>query len=113
MRVEQGDIIWVNFDVSAGHEQAGQRPALVVSSSAYNKLSGIALVCPMSNRPKGRRFEAVLKNAGKFSNGVVLADQVKSIDLAARAAKHAGKAQAADVEYVLGVIAAVLGVQVA
>jgi mRNA interferase MazF len=111
--VEQGDIIWMDFDPAAGHEQSGARPALVVSSSSYNQLSGMAIVCPMTTRKKNRRFEVVLQKAGKFSQGVVLADQLKNVDLTARSARHAGKAAAADIDMVLGVIAAVLNIQVA
>jgi mRNA interferase MazF len=111
--IEQGDIIWMDFDPAAGHEQSGARPALVVSSTSYNQLSGMAIVCPMTTRKKSRRFEVALEMAGKFSQGVVLADQLKNVDLAARTAKHAGKAAAEDVDKVLGVIASVLNIQVA
>lgn len=111
--VDQGDILWLDFDPSSGHEQAGTRPALVVSVRDYNRLDGFALVCPITSKRKGRRFEVPLTNAGKFSNSIVIADQIKSMDLAARNAKQAGKASMQDVDRVLGVISSILDIQVA
>ena len=76
---DRGDIVWVRFTPQAGHEQAGHRPAVVISPAAYNRLLGLALVCPITSRAKGYPFEVALP-AGTAVTGVVLADQVKSLD---------------------------------
>ena len=57
---DRGDFVWINFDPQAGHEQAGRRPALVLSPKSYNAASGLALACPITNRVKGYPFEVVL-----------------------------------------------------
>lgn len=82
---DRGDAIWFEFNPQAGHEQAGRRPALVVSPRAYNERVGLALVCPITNQAKGYPFEVDIPPGQKVS-GVVLADQVKSLDWAARKA---------------------------
>ncbi len=76
---ERGDVVWLQFDPQAGHEQAGQRPALVISPSAYNGRVGLALLCPITSQRKGYPFEVVLPS-GLAIQGVVLADQIKSLD---------------------------------
>jgi mRNA interferase MazF len=111
--VVQGDILWLDFNPSAGHEQAGTRPALVISTGAYNRLDGFALVCPITSKRKGRRFEVPLTDAGKFSNSIVIADQIKNMDLAARNAKHAGKARMEDVDIVLAIAVSIMDIEVA
>lgn len=88
---QPGDLIKINFDPQAGHEQAGWRPALVISEAAYNARSGLALICPVTNQSKGYPFEVPLPK-GCVLQGVVLADHVKSADLKARSAKHVGVA---------------------
>lgn len=80
---ERGDIVWVQFTPQAGHEQAGQRPALVISPAEYNRILGLAIVCPMTSKAKGFPFE-VPYPPGADSRGVVLTDQIKSIDWRAR-----------------------------
>jgi mRNA interferase MazF len=85
----RGDIVWLRFDPQSGHEQAGRRPALVVSPRAYNGTVGLALVCPITSRVKGYPFEVLLPEGGKV-NGAVLSDQVKSLDWRAREAKLVG-----------------------
>jgi len=87
---ERGDLLWLTFDPQAGHEQAGRRPALVLSPAAYNRRAGLALVCPITNQAKGYPFEVALPEGSRIS-GVVLADHVKSADWAARRAQFAGK----------------------
>ena len=82
---DRGDVIWLSFDPQAGHEQAGRRPALVLSPHSYNAPAGLALVCPITSRAKGYPFEVVLP-AGLTINGVVLADHGKSLDWQARRA---------------------------
>lgn len=82
---ERGDAVWITLDPQAGHEQAGRRPALVLSPSAYNGRVGLALLCPISTQVKGYPFEVPLP-AGLPVAGVVGADQVKSLDWRARKA---------------------------
>jgi mRNA interferase MazF len=82
----QGDVVWFDFDPQAGHEQGGRRPAVVLSPLAYNRLIGLALVCPVTSREKGYPFEVKLP-AGLPVAGVVLADHVKSQDWRARGAE--------------------------
>ena len=80
---ERGDAVWITLDPQAGHEQAGRRPALVLSPSAYNGRVGLALLCPITSQVKGYPFEVPLP-AGLPVAGVVGADQVKSLDWRAR-----------------------------
>lgn len=90
---DAGDIIWIEFDPQAGHEQAGHRPALVLSPAAYNQPTGLVVCVPLTTRAKGYRFEVPI--AGK-RGGVALADQLKSFDWRARRATKKGRAS--DVE---------------
>lgn len=87
-----GDIVWLEFDPQAGHEQAGHRPALVLSPARYNQIRGMMICCPMTSRIKGYPFEVVVSQTPPSA---VLADQVKSLDWRARNASHKGKAPAA------------------
>lgn len=96
---ERGDIVWLNFDPQSGHEQAGKRPALIVSPRAYNAKVGLALLCPVTSQIKGYPFEVPL-TGGKIK-GVVLSDQIKSLDWRARQAKFVEKAPAQAVNDVL------------
>ena len=73
------DLIWLNFSPQAGSEQAGRRPAVVLSPAAYNSRSHLALVCPITNQQKGYPFEIVLPK-GLAITGVILADHVRSLD---------------------------------
>jgi mRNA interferase MazF len=83
---ERGDIVWINLNPQAGHEQSGRRPALVVSPSSYNNKVCLAILCPITNQIKGYPFEVVLP-AGLKVAGAVLADQVKSLDWKIRQAE--------------------------
>jgi mRNA interferase MazF len=83
---ECGDLIWLTFDPQAGHEQAGRRPALVLSPATYNGKVGLALLCPITSQVKGYPFEVTIPE-GLGVSGVVLADQVKSLDWRARHAE--------------------------
>jgi mRNA interferase MazF len=76
---DRGDAIWLNFTPQAGHEQAGHRPALVLSPDSYNRKAGLALLCPITSQEKGYPFEVPLSETDQV-DGVVLADQVKSLD---------------------------------
>jgi mRNA interferase MazF len=80
---DRGDVIILSFDPTLGHEQAGFRPAVVLSPEIYNKASGLCLVCPITTSIKGYPFEVSLEGTRKTS-GVALADQVRSIDWKAR-----------------------------
>lgn len=80
---DRGDIVWINLNPQAGHEQAGRRPALVVSPAGYNGRVGLALLCPITNVAKGHPFEVAIPD-GLAVTGVILADQVKSLDWRAR-----------------------------
>ena len=82
----RGDVVWITFNPQAGHEQAGRRPAAVLSPAAYNSRVGLAILCPITSQVKGYPFE-VLVPSGLPVSGVVLADQVKSLDWQAREAE--------------------------
>jgi mRNA interferase MazF len=82
---KRGDAVWLTFDPQAGHEQAGRRPAVVLSHEIYNRTVGLAVFCPITNQKKGYPFEVDIPEESKVS-GVVLADQVKSLDWRARKA---------------------------
>jgi mRNA interferase MazF len=84
---EAGDVVWLQFDPQAGHEQAGHRPALVLSPARYNAIRGMMICCPMTSRIKGYAFEVVV---AKEPPSVVLADQLKSLDWRARRAIRKG-----------------------
>jgi mRNA interferase MazF len=76
---DRGDIIWLEFNPQAGPEQAGHKPAFVLSPKAYNAQSGLSLVCPITSKVKGYVFEVPIPS-GLPVNGVVLTDQIRSID---------------------------------
>jgi mRNA interferase MazF len=82
---DAGELVWLNFDPQAGHEQGGRRPAIVLSPKAYNGRTGLCLAAPVTNQSKGYPFELALP-AGCRSTGVVLCDQVRSLDWKARRA---------------------------
>ena len=83
---DSGDVIWITFNPQAGHEQAGRRPALVLSPAAYNGKVGLAILCPITSQIKGYPFEVVIPNGLEIS-GTILSDQVKSLDWKARRAE--------------------------
>jgi mRNA interferase MazF len=87
---DAGDFVWLTFDPQAGREQAGRRPALILSPRVYNAKSGLALACPITNQAKGYPFEVVIP-AGRGAKGVVLTDHLKSIDWRARHAESLGR----------------------
>lgn len=83
---ERGDVVWITLNPQAGHEQAGRRPALILSPAIYNGKVGLAIMCPITSQIKGYPFE-VLIPVGLAVSGAVLADQVKSLDWQARRAE--------------------------
>ena len=105
---DAGDLIWLTFDSQAGHEQAGRRPALVLSPKPYNRKSGLALVCPVTNQMKGYPFEVPApRDCGV--TGVFLADQVKSLDWRQRQAERIGSVPSLTLNEVLARLAPLLG----
>ena len=97
---DRGDMVWIAFNPQAGHEQAGRRPAVVVSPAAYNSRVGFALLCPITTRIKGYPFEVLLPDGLKI-NGAVLSDQVKSLDWKIREAEFICRLPAATLDEVL------------
>jgi len=76
---DRGDAIWIDFNPQAGHEQAGRRPAIVLSPQSYNRKVGLCLLCPITNKAKGNPFEVSIPTSSGVT-GVVLSDQAKSLD---------------------------------
>lgn len=85
---DTGEVVWLEFDPQAGHEQAGHRPALVISPASYNGKTGLMVCCPLSTKVKGHPFEVVTQIDGV--DCAVLSDQVKSLDWKVRRAKKKG-----------------------
>lgn len=83
---DRGDAVWISFNPQAGHEQAGRRPAIVVSPAAYNGKVGLAILCPVTNQIKGYPFEVIIPQGLKVT-GAVLSDQARSLDWKARNAE--------------------------
>jgi mRNA interferase MazF len=81
-----GDVVWISLNPQAGHEQAGRRPAVVLSPQSYNRKVGLAILCPITSQPKGYPFEVLLP-AGLAVAGAVLSDRAKSLDWRARHAE--------------------------
>jgi len=94
---EAGDIVWLDFDPQSGHEQAGHRPALVISPATYNGRTGLMLCCPVTSQVKNYPFEVVISGARR---NVALADQIKSLDWRARNAVKKGTATAEELDAV-------------
>lgn len=89
-----GDIVWLDFNPQRGHEQAGRRPAVVLSPKAYNAKAGLLVCVPVTNQIKGYPFEVVL--GGADASGAALADQLKSLDWQARNTEQKGKVTPAE-----------------
>ncbi|MBD3370024.1 endoribonuclease MazF [Candidatus Fermentibacteria bacterium] len=103
---DRGDLVWLSFDPQKGHEQRGRRPAVVLSPHEYNAKVRLALMCPITKREKGYPFEVKLPFKGQIQ-GVILADQVKSLDWRAREAEivdRAGQGVVAEVITKLGTL---------
>jgi len=103
----RGDVVWLQFNPQIGHEQAGRRPALVVSPKSYNQKVGLGLFCPITSNVKGYPFEVLLPAEVKVQ-GVVLSDQVKSLDWKRRNAERAALAPKTVVDEVISKINAIL-----
>lgn len=96
---ERGDLAWMNFSPQAGSEQAGRRPAVILTARAYNQRIGLLLACPITSRIKGYPFEVPL-DPGLPIAGVILADQVRTIDFRARRAEFIARLSKATCDHV-------------
>jgi mRNA interferase MazF len=103
---DAGDIVWLHFNPQAGHEQAGHRPALVLSPAVYNSKTGLMLCCPMTTQIKGYPFEVLIASD---KPSAALADQVKSLDWVVRKATRKGKVTAPELAETRAKIIALLG----
>ncbi len=103
----RGDMVWMTFSPRSGHEQAGRRPALVLSPQSYNQKVGLAVFCPVTKQIKGYPFEVVLPKGQKIS-GAILADHVKSLDWRARDAQFIDKVSDSIIDDVLNKLGALL-----
>jgi mRNA interferase MazF len=105
---DAGDLVWLTFHPQAGREQSGRRPALVLSPASYNRKSELALVCPVTSKVKSYPFEVALP-PGLPVSGMILADQLKSLDWSERRAEFIANAGRDLLEDVLGRLAPLLG----
>jgi len=103
---EAGDVVWLEFSPQAGHEQAGHRPALVLSPASYNGKTGLMICCPMTTQIKGYPFEVVVSNNPPSA---ILSDQVKSLDWRARRTKRKTSVAAEILDEVRGKLGALIG----
>ena len=106
---DQGDLIWLDLEPQSGHEQKGLRPALVLSPKSYNQKTSLAILCPITNKEKGYPFEVKLTQKVPVT-GVILSDQIKSLDWKARNAKFICKLDIDVIDEVLGKIKALIDV---
>lgn len=97
---DRGDLVWLNFNPQAGHEQTGKRPAFVLSPASYNRKVGLALFCPVTNKVKGYPFEVDIPE-GLTVTGTILSDQIKSLDWQTRNAAFICKLPDETIEQVL------------
>jgi mRNA interferase MazF len=105
---DAGDVAWLEFDPQAGHEQAGHRPALVMSPASYNARSGLMVCCPITTRCKGHPFEVLVQVDG--TECAILSDQVKSLDWQVRRARKKGAVAAATMLHVRAKLKALLAI---
>ena len=104
----QGDVVWIDFDPQAGHEQSGRRPALVLSRMSYNQRANLIVLCPLTRQVKGYIFE-VLVPPGHPVVGAILADQVKNMDWTVRDTKYICTLPVLVVEQVVTKIVGLIG----
>lgn len=103
---DAGDIVWLQFNPKAGHEQAGHRPAVVLSPASYNGKTGLMICVPLTTRIKQYPFEVAVKGS---RGSVALADQVKCLDWRARQARKKGRASDAELEEIRNKLKALIG----
>jgi mRNA interferase MazF len=101
-----GEIVWLQFNPRAGHEQAGHRPAVVLSPAGYNAATGLMVCCPVTTKIKGYPFEVEIMGQPASA---ALADQVKSLDWQVRNAQPKGRVRQAELDAIRGKIAALIG----
>ena len=106
---DAGDVVWLEFDPQAGHEQKGHRPALVMSPASYNAKTDLMVCCPLSSKIKGHPFEVLIQIEDQ--DGVVLSDQVKSLDWRVRKAKKKGAVSALVMQEVRAKIKTLLAIK--
>jgi mRNA interferase MazF len=100
---KQGDFVAISFDPQSGHEQKGRRPALVVSNTDFNRHTGMAMLCPVTNTSRNYPFHLAVP-AGSKLTGFIMVEQIKSVDFGSRKAQFIEKAPRAVVEHVLGIL---------
>jgi mRNA interferase MazF len=105
---KRGDVVWLNFSPTEGHEESGRRPSLVLSPKSYNELIGLAIVCPITQKTKGYTFEVPISL--KKVSGVILSDHIKSIAFRERNIEYIGQAIENTVEEVIGKVKTILEV---
>ncbi len=104
---DRGDVVYLDFNPQAGHEQSGRRPALVLSPRAFNERTGLAFLCPITNTIRGHSFEVRIPDKCGIK-GAVLAHQIKSLDLAARRCEFGCKIPKDVLDATIGIISAIL-----
>lgn len=104
---KSGDLVWIDFNPQKGHEQAGRRPALVLSPEKYNNKTGLFILCPITKQQKGYSFEVEIPD-GLDVSGVILSDQIKSLDWRSRKAEFICRVDDAIINDVLAKISALL-----
>jgi mRNA interferase MazF len=106
---DAGDLIWLDFTPQAGREQAGRRPAVVLSPRSYNDKTSLAVVCLITSHAKGYPFEVAVPPGSRIG-GVILSDHLKNLDWRQRQAQKAGKIPRSVLDQVRARIAALLGI---
>jgi mRNA interferase MazF len=106
---KRGDVVWLNFQPQTGREQGGRRPAVVLSNDNYNKIVELAIFCPITSKVKGYPFEVSLPSVFPIS-GVVLVDQVKSLDWKKRETEFIGKLDDITIEKITGLLEKIIEV---
>jgi len=96
---ERGNVVWIDFSPTKGHEQSGLRPAVVISTAQYNSFSGLVLVCPMTSKRRGYFFEIPIE--GPKRKSFVLSDQIRSFDIQERVKKTTGKVSELEINEIL------------
>jgi len=99
---ERGDVVWLNFDPQSGHEQKGKRPAVVISPKEYNEKVGLGLFCPITSKVKNYPFEVKIQN--EKIEGVILSDQIKSLDWKSRKIEFISKITTKEIDEVISKI---------
>ena len=104
--IKRGDIVWIDFNPTRGHEQSGLRPAVVISTEKYHSFSGLILVCPMTSKGKDYFFEVAIR--GPKGRSFVLADQLRTFDMKERVIKKTGKVSETEMGEILAKVSVLL-----